>query len=66
MVVVSDEGLTGLAFYSVLSGIGRLSVRVSYYHESHKRRWEGRYKRPYPPGCGKIGTFSGVRWLTGR
>lgn len=61
MANVSTRGLRGLYFFS--NGLDGLSVRDDYYHESHIKRWEQRFKRPYPYSCGKHGTFSGVRWL---
>ena len=63
MAVVSNVGLRSLFFFSNLGG--GLSERENYYHESHQKRWERRYQRPYPWSCGKIGTFSGIRWKTG-
>ena len=42
-----------------------IPARMKYYYESHKRRWELRYKRPYPESEGEIGIIGGIRWING-
>lgn len=36
----------------------KIDARANYYFEHHKRRWEKRYKRPYPTPQGEIFNFS--------
>lgn len=40
-----------------------VSVRMQYYFERHKERWERRYNQKYPNTTGEFGTIGGIRFI---
>jgi hypothetical protein len=53
----------GIAEPSMFLRLKQLPAKENYYFEQHKKRWERRYKQPYPDEDGEIGIICGIRWI---